>query len=113
MLPPRIVPRPDVGRTRPSSIRIVVVFPAPFGPTNPQTDPEGMASATSSTTVRSPKRLVSPVVATVSGPADRSPVRYIACPIAMPESYRCSRPLRARPREYHPQVQGESHSQVV
>lgn len=45
----------------------------PFGPTRPQTDPEGMASATSPTTVRVPKRLVSPAVDTPSGPPDRFP----------------------------------------
>ena len=31
---------PDVGRSRPQSIRNVVDFPAPFGPTTPQIAPE-------------------------------------------------------------------------
>src|SRR5450756_683 len=34
-----MTPLPDVARTRPSSMRIVVVLPAPFGPTKPQTEP--------------------------------------------------------------------------
>ena len=32
---PRTCAQPTVGRTRPSSIRIVVVLPAPFGPRKP------------------------------------------------------------------------------
>ena len=32
---PSTVAVPDVGRTSPSSIRSVVVLPAPFGPRNP------------------------------------------------------------------------------
>ena len=32
---PRISKLPDVGRNSPSSIRIVVVLPAPFGPRKP------------------------------------------------------------------------------
>src|SRR5580698_3785791 len=98
-LPPRIVPLPDVGRTRPSSMRIVVVLPAPFGPTKPQTEPAGRASATSSTTVRVPKRLVSPDVDTASGPPGRSPVRYIVCSITMPRTLGTRTPRRARPAQ--------------
>jgi len=36
---PLIVIRPAVGRMRPTIIRIVVVFPAPFGPRNPKISP--------------------------------------------------------------------------
>src|SRR5690349_15527822 len=43
---------------RPTSIRIVVVFPAPFGPRNPNTSPGCSANDTSSTIVRSPMTLV-------------------------------------------------------
>ena len=50
-------------------MRIVVVLPAPFGPTNPQTEPAGMVSARSSTTVREPNRFVSPSVETASMPS--------------------------------------------
>ena len=45
-------------------MRMVVVFPAPFGPTKPQTDPLGMARSSPSTTLRFPNSLVSPVVTT-------------------------------------------------
>jgi hypothetical protein len=40
---------PAVGRIRPSSIRRVVVLPAPFGPRNPATRPDGMSKVRSST----------------------------------------------------------------
>ena len=36
--------RPRVGLTRPTSIRIVVVFPAPFGPRKPNTSPRWSAN---------------------------------------------------------------------
>src|ERR1700691_3248931 len=49
---------------RPSSIRIVVVLPAPLGPTKPHTDPFGIVRSRLSTTRRSPNSLVKPVVAT-------------------------------------------------
>ena len=46
---------PDVGRTRPSSIRNVVVLPAPFGPRKPYTSPRRTRSSRSSTaTIASP-----------------------------------------------------------
>jgi hypothetical protein len=80
-------PLPAVGRMRPSSILIVVVLPAPFGPTNPQTEPAGMARSTPSTAVRSPKRFVSPAVDTASDELGGSPVRRIACVIVMQEPY--------------------------
>src|ERR1700684_1279112 len=108
MLPPRIVPLPDVGRTRPSSIRIVVVLPAPFGPTKPQTDPEGMASARPSTTVRSPKRFVSPAVETARCPRGPSSVRYIACCVVIPEQYGPRFPCHAARGENRPQVGGSA-----
>src|SRR5215469_17799292 len=81
-------PPPDVGRIRPRSILIVVVLPAPFGPTKPQTAPLGMAKLTPSTTVRSPKRFVSPVVDTASDDLGGSPVRHVTCVIVMREPYR-------------------------
>src|SRR4051794_19930322 len=49
---------------RPSSMRISVVLPAPFGPRKPNATPAGTCSSTSWTAVRSPKRLVSPEVST-------------------------------------------------
>ncbi len=56
---------------------MVVVLPAPFGPTNPQTEPLGIARSRPSTTVRSPKRLVSPAVDTASAEPGGSPVRCV------------------------------------
>ncbi len=38
---PSTVARPPLLRTSPSSIRIVVVLPEPFGPRNPNTPPSG------------------------------------------------------------------------
>ena len=58
---PSTAPSPDVGATSPSSIAIVVVLPAPFGPMNPATTPRGSSKLRSSTAARSPYRLVSPV----------------------------------------------------
>jgi hypothetical protein len=78
-----------------------VVLPAPFGPTKPQTDPAGLASRTSFTTMRLPKRLVSPVVATASGPAGGSLVRYAVSAITMPERYRRTDSARALELAYH------------
>ena len=58
---PSIVADPAVGATRPVIIRIVVVLPAPFGPRKPVTVPGSRVKDTSSTTVRSPYFLVSPL----------------------------------------------------
>ncbi len=46
---PSTVPSPEVGATSPSSIAIVVVLPAPFGPMNPATTPRGSSKLSSST----------------------------------------------------------------
>src|ERR1700735_3283986 len=69
---------------RPRSILMVVVLPAPFGPTNPQTEPRGMARLKPSTTVRLPKRLVSPAVDTASDEPGGSPVGRVSCVLVMP-----------------------------
>ena len=47
---------PEVGRRRPVAIRIVVVFPAPFGPRNPWTSPRRTSRSRRSRTSRRPKR---------------------------------------------------------
>src|SRR3954467_315606 len=52
--------RPDVGRSRPSTRRIVVDLPAPFGPRNPVTRPGSTVAVMSSTASLSPYRLVRP-----------------------------------------------------
>src|SRR4051794_6776984 len=60
---------PDVGLMRPTSIRIVVVFPAPFGPRKPKTSPRCSSKETLSTIVLSPMifvRLVAVRVGLVS-----------------------------------------------
>ena len=49
---PSTVPVPAVGRTRPSSMAMVVVLPAPLGPTKPATTPGGSSMSRWSTTVR-------------------------------------------------------------
>src|SRR4051794_40303458 len=50
---------PLSGSDRPTSIRIVVVLPAPLGPRKPVTVPGSQRNVTSETTVRPPSRLVS------------------------------------------------------
>src|SRR3954467_5873161 len=47
------------GSERPTSIRMVVVLPAPLGPRNPVTVPGSQRNVTSETTVRPPSCLVS------------------------------------------------------
>ena len=48
---------PDVGRTSPSSIRSVVVLPAPFGPRKPVTRPGATWKERSSTARTGPNDL--------------------------------------------------------
>src|SRR5207245_3742197 len=47
--------RPNVGGRRVVSVLIVVVFPAPFGPRNPNTSERAMSNETRSTATLSPK----------------------------------------------------------
>src|SRR5271166_2159047 len=58
MSKPPTVARPDVGRSSPVRILIVVVLPAPLGPKNPKISPGATAKEMPSTAVASPKRLV-------------------------------------------------------
>src|SRR5213083_95519 len=53
-----MVTLPAVGRMRPTSMRMVVVFPAPFGPRKPKTSPGWRSKETESTMVRFPMTLV-------------------------------------------------------
>jgi hypothetical protein len=55
---PIIEPVPAVGLISPSNIRMVVVFPEPFGPTNPQIVPSGTSNVAFSTAAISPYRLL-------------------------------------------------------
>ncbi len=67
--------RPSVGKARPSSILIVVVFPDPFGPRKPYTEPRGTARSIWSTATWPPRnRLVRPLLATASADVPRMPV---------------------------------------
>src|SRR5947208_10472958 len=60
-----MVARPEVGVARPSSSRMVVDFPAPFGPRNPVTWPGARLKVRSLTAVTVPYRLVSASTAMV------------------------------------------------
>src|SRR3954467_8688488 len=53
-----MVALPELGRTRPSSIRSVVVLPAPLGPRKPVMRPGATEKDRESTAVKVPKRLV-------------------------------------------------------
>src|SRR5689334_23730992 len=78
-----MVARPEVGRARPSRTRMVVDFPAPFGPRNPVIRPGASRNVRSSTAVMAPYRLVSASTALVlmtdpperRGEVDRSDAR--------------------------------------
>src|SRR3954454_13908535 len=60
-----MVARPEVGAARPSSSRMVVDFPAPFGPRNPVMRPGASSKDRSLTAVTVPYRLVSACTAMV------------------------------------------------
>src|SRR2546423_3255589 len=60
-----MVARPEVGSARPSSSRMVVDFPAPFGPRNPVMRPGASSKVRSLTAVTVPYRLVSASTAMV------------------------------------------------
>ena len=55
---------PESACVKPSSTRMSVVFPAPFGPRYPKAQPRGTRSSTPFTATFSPKRFVSPWVST-------------------------------------------------
>src|SRR5579872_4276130 len=56
---PPTVAWPEVGASSPHKIRMVVDFPAPFGPRNPKISPRATSIETSLTATKSPKRLTS------------------------------------------------------
>src|SRR4249919_2526413 len=58
-LPPRLMV-PDVGVSRPATIRNVVVLPHPEGPSSAKNEPVGTSRSRSSTALKAPKSLVSP-----------------------------------------------------
>ena len=55
---PRTAQLPDVGERKPISVRIVVVFPAPFGPRKPNTSPAATLRLNPETAVSEPYRFV-------------------------------------------------------
>src|SRR2546421_8015207 len=67
---------PLLGRSRPTSILMVVVLPAPLGPRKPNSSPAPTSRSRSSTAVRLPYRLVRSLVAStrssVEAPRDLS-----------------------------------------
>ena len=73
---PATRPRPEVGVSSPHSIRMVVDFPAPFGPRKPKISPLGTFSETWSTATKSPN------VFTRSSISTAQPFRLIALPHA-------------------------------
>src|SRR5947199_4820704 len=70
-LTPRTRASPDVGRNTPASMRSIVVFPAPSGPTRPNSSPDSTSNVTPSTAVTRPKRRVS-VSTAIAGAAERA-----------------------------------------
>src|ERR1044071_3103915 len=62
---------PLVGESRPRTTRIVVDFPAPFGPRKPVTFPGWTAKLSPSTAVTGPNRFVSPPTSIPAGLAGR------------------------------------------
>ena len=91
----RRAPVPLVGASRPRMIRIVVVFPAPFGPRKPVTWPGRTVKLRPSTAVTGPNRLIS--CRPRSRPL-RARLAAGACEAALPERIRHSPgPARAVP----------------
>src|SRR5258706_1603215 len=58
---PMILADPSVGVSNPHNIRIVVVFPLPFGPRYPNTSPGCTVKETWSTAEKSPDFFVNPI----------------------------------------------------
>src|ERR1700689_1112185 len=59
---------PAFARVRPSSVRMILVLPAPLGPRKPNAQPLGTCMSMPSSAMRSPKRLVKPLVS-MAGPS--------------------------------------------
>src|ERR1700761_1856415 len=66
-----MVALPDVGRSRPSNIRMVVDLPEPLGPRKPVTTPGCTVNDKSSTASFSPYRFVSPTASIMRVTLDR------------------------------------------
>src|SRR5215475_515580 len=61
--------RPDVGVSRPQSMRMVVDLPAPLGPRNPKISPFFVSRLMRSTATKSPNRLTRSSTTTDLGPS--------------------------------------------
>src|SRR6478609_714601 len=57
---PASVIEPEVGVSRPATIRSVVVLPQPDGPSSAKNEPRGMSRSRSRTAVNAPKDFVTP-----------------------------------------------------
>jgi hypothetical protein len=63
---PATVALPDVGESSPHSIRMVVDFPAPLGPKNPNTSPRRTENEILSTARKEPNIFVNPFTSTAN-----------------------------------------------
>src|SRR6186997_1677506 len=72
---PSTRPVPEVGFSRPQSMRIVVDLPAPLAPRKPKISPASTVRLTPSTAVKAPKRFVRPASSTAA--ATLSPHRTV------------------------------------
>src|SRR3954451_23456372 len=111
---PSTVAVPAEAGTRPVIIRIVVVLPAPLGPRKPVTVPGSRVNETSSTTVRPPYCLVSPltvIIRTSMGrPLSMTNLPGTPCSPRRPEASNTGR-RTATPR--HPKVDAGIHSRAT
>ena len=86
---PSMVTDPLVGAISPASIRIVVVLPAPLGPSSATISPCATSRLTSSTAMRAPKRRLRPRAAITGSPRRTHTTR--ASPAAGPSRRRTAR----------------------
>src|SRR5262249_56555666 len=77
---------PLVGRSRPTIIRAIVVFPAADSPTMARERPRGRVNETSSTATRSPNCLRSPVASRTGTPLVSGIVRCLELAAQLPRA---------------------------
>src|SRR5262245_11208255 len=93
---PSTVTTPDEGGRKPVRTRIVVVFPAPFGPRKPTTSPRSSWKETSSTATCGPKRRVRCWTEIIEKGRAGEGIGLRASPQPGQESWRASLVLRRR-----------------
>ena len=76
---PKTRARPDVGRSWSRSRRIVVDFPAPFGPRKPKISPVFTSRSRPSTAARSPKHFVSALVRIAASSMVQAALGVVEC----------------------------------